>query len=97
MIELDGILCNFSRLPSNGIATGKIGLAYFLFLYKDGQLRSCVPKSDYHFIQGKFTVQLLCIMHGKEEGDLIGTFHGSTLTVKRHLDNFFLQNHMKTI
>lgn len=51
-----------------------------LHLYKDEQLISCVPKRDYHLIQGKFIMQLLCIIHEKEESDWIGTFHGSTIT-----------------
>jgi hypothetical protein len=51
-----------------------------LHLYKDEQLISCVPKRDYHLIQGKFIMQLLCLIHEKEESDWIGTFHGSTIT-----------------
>lgn len=51
-----------------------------LFLFKDEQLVSRVPKHNYHLIQGKFTMQLLCSIHNKEESDWIGTFHGSTIT-----------------
>ena len=51
-----------------------------LYLYKDEKLIICVPKKDYHLLQGKFITQLLCTIHNKEENDWIGTFHGSTLT-----------------
>ncbi len=51
-----------------------------LYLYKDEQLISCVPKRDYHLMQGKFIMQLLCTIHDKEEEDWVSTFHGSTLT-----------------
>ena len=34
-IIINGDLYNFSKIPSNGLASGKIGLAYFLFLYRD--------------------------------------------------------------
>ena len=51
-----------------------------LYLFKDEQLISRVSKHDYHLIQGKFIMQLLCSIHNKEESDWIGTFHGSTIT-----------------
>ena len=51
-----------------------------LHLYKNEQLISCVPKHDYHLIQGKFIMQLLCTIHNKNEADWLGTFHGSTIT-----------------
>jgi hypothetical protein len=51
-----------------------------LYLFKDEQLLTSVPKKDYHFIQGKFIMHLLCTIHNKQEEDWIGTFHGSTLT-----------------
>lgn len=53
-----------------------------LFLYKNEQLITSVPKRDYHLIQGKFIMQLLCLIHDKDEGDWMGTFHGSTITDK---------------
>lgn len=52
----------------------------YLFLYKDKELITCVSKQNYHFIQGKFTMLLLCAIHNKKEQDWIGTFHGSTIT-----------------
>jgi len=51
-----------------------------LHLFIDGQLISCVPKKDYHLIQGKFIMQLLCTLHNKAEQDWIATLHGSTIT-----------------
>lgn len=51
-----------------------------LHLFKDAELITCVPKRDYHLIQGKFIMQLLCTIHEKTEKDWISTFHGSTIT-----------------
>lgn len=52
----------------------------YLYLFKDEQLITCVPKTDYHLIQGKFIMHLLCSIHNKDEADWLATFHGSTLT-----------------
>ncbi|MBU2927596.1 hypothetical protein [Winogradskyella psychrotolerans] len=52
----------------------------FLYLFKDEELISCVPMQEYHKTQGKFIMLLLCALHDKEEGDWIGTLHGSTIT-----------------
>lgn len=51
-----------------------------LCLFKDGQLITAVPKRNYHLLQGKFVMQLLCLTHDKNESDWISTFHGSTIT-----------------
>ncbi|WP_299119818.1 hypothetical protein [uncultured Winogradskyella sp.] len=51
----------------------------FLCLFKDEQLITCVHKRDYHLMQGKFIMHLLCTIHDIEEEDWIGTFHGSTI------------------
>ncbi|BAO76175.1 hypothetical protein WPG_1945 [Winogradskyella sp. PG-2] len=51
-----------------------------LYLYKNEELVDYFPKRDYHLIQGKFMMQLLCFIHNKSEKDWIGTFHGSTIT-----------------
>lgn len=51
-----------------------------LYLYKNKRLITAVPKRDYHLIQGKFIMHLLCTIHHNEEKDWIGTFHGSTIT-----------------
>ncbi|WP_407556119.1 hypothetical protein [Winogradskyella sp. 4-2091] len=52
----------------------------YLFLFEDQQLITSAPKREYHKIQGKFTMLLLCAIHDKVEDDWISTFHGSTLT-----------------
>jgi len=51
-----------------------------LHLFKNEELISYVPKKDYHYIQGKFIMQLLCELHDKKEDDWIGSLHGSTIT-----------------
>ncbi|QNK77399.1 hypothetical protein H7F37_15050 [Winogradskyella sp. PAMC22761] len=51
-----------------------------LHLFKNENLISYVPKKDYHYIQGKFIMQLLCELHNKTEDDWIGSLHGSTIT-----------------
>lgn len=51
-----------------------------LYLFKNGELITRVPKRDYHHLQGKFIMQLLCSLHDKKEEDWIGTLHGSTIT-----------------
>ncbi|WP_344714653.1 hypothetical protein [Winogradskyella damuponensis] len=51
-----------------------------LYLFKNECLISRVSKHDYHLIQGKFIMQLLCTLHDKQESDWICTFHGSTIT-----------------
>ncbi|NRD21349.1 hypothetical protein HNV08_14925 [Winogradskyella eckloniae] len=51
-----------------------------LFLFKDQTLLTSAPKLEYHKIQGKFIMHLLCEIHQKTESDWIGTFHGSTIT-----------------
>jgi hypothetical protein len=49
-------------------------------IYKDKHLLTVAAKKDYHLIQGKFIMHLLCTIHSKEESDWVGTFHGSTIT-----------------
>ena len=51
-----------------------------LSLFKNQQLITSVPQRDYHLLQGKFIMQLLCVMHDKDESDWVGTFHGSTIS-----------------
>lgn len=51
-----------------------------LSLFKNQQLITSVPQRDYHLLQGQFIMQLLCVMHNKDEADWIGTFHGSTIS-----------------
>ena len=51
-----------------------------LCLFKNEVLVRIVPKQNYHFIQGKFAMELLTFIHDSEESDWLGTFHGSTLS-----------------
>lgn len=51
-----------------------------LFLFKNEQLITRAPKRDYHLIQGKFIMHMLCTLHNNTEQDWISTFHGSTIT-----------------
>ncbi len=51
-----------------------------LYLFKNAELITRVPKREYHHLQGKFIMQLLCSLHDKTEQDWIGTLHGSTIT-----------------
>ena len=51
-----------------------------LNLFKNQQLITSVPQRDYNLVQGKFIMQLLTVIHAKEESDWIGTFHGSTVS-----------------
>jgi ABC-type cobalamin/Fe3+-siderophores transport system ATPase subunit len=39
-----------------------------------------MPKADYHFIQGKFHMEVANLIHNKSESDWLGTLHGSTIT-----------------
>ncbi|MFP4845193.1 hypothetical protein [Winogradskyella sp. PE311] len=49
-------------------------------IYKEEHLITVAAKKDYHLIQGKFIMHLLCTIHNKKESDWIATFHGSTIT-----------------
>ncbi|NRD23252.1 hypothetical protein HNV10_08365 [Winogradskyella litoriviva] len=51
-----------------------------LYLFQENLLITSAPKLEYHKIQGKFIMQLLCTIHNKIESDWIGSFHGSTIT-----------------
>lgn len=50
-----------------------------IYLYKGEELLSCVSKTDFHYIQGKFSMHLLCIAHSNTESDWVGTLHASTV------------------
>jgi hypothetical protein len=50
------------------------------FLFKDEELLTSAPGKDFHVIQGKFIMHLLCSINNNRESDWLGTFHGSTLT-----------------
>ncbi|MDY2587096.1 hypothetical protein [Winogradskyella aquimaris] len=55
-----------------------------LCLFKNKTLLRSAPKKDYHLIQGKFVMELLSLIHQKEESDWVGTFHGSTISDGTH-------------
>jgi hypothetical protein len=52
----------------------------YLNLFKDERLIMAVPKSQYHFIQGKFHLLLSNIIHNRSEDDWLGTLHASAIT-----------------
>ena len=51
-----------------------------LCLFKNQTPITSVAKRNYHLMQGKFIIELLSVIYGKEESDWIGTFHGSTIS-----------------
>lgn len=51
-----------------------------LCLFRNEALVRITPKQNYHFIQGKFAMELLSFIHNREESDWLGTFHGSTIS-----------------
>ncbi|WP_299127601.1 hypothetical protein [uncultured Winogradskyella sp.] len=51
-----------------------------LVLFKNQILLKAAKKQNFHFIQGKFFMHLLCLVHQKKETDWIGTFHGSAIS-----------------
>lgn len=53
-----------------------------LHLFKDKELKGTWPKTDFHLLQGKVTIQILCALHRNEETDWIGTFHASAAVSK---------------
>ena len=50
-----------------------------LCLFKNEALIGSWPSKDYHLLQGKFAMHLLCSIHDNEETDWLGTFHASTV------------------
>jgi len=50
-----------------------------LFLFKDETLLGSWPDTDYHLLQGKFAMHVLCSINDNEESDWLGTFHASTV------------------
>jgi hypothetical protein len=41
---------------------------------------SSFPKEEYHLLQGKFAMELLCLLTHKKEREWLGTFHASTIS-----------------
>lgn len=52
----------------------------FLYLFKNKQFIGNYPLANYHLLQGRFAMELLCVLHDKEENDWLGTFHASTVS-----------------
>ena len=50
-----------------------------LSLFKDEKIIRSWKSKDYHLLQGKFAMYLLCALHENEELDWMGTFHASTV------------------
>ncbi len=50
-----------------------------LCLFKNETLLGSWPSKDYHLLQGKFAMHLLCSIHDNKESDWLGTFHASTV------------------
>jgi hypothetical protein len=53
----------------------------YLHLYKGQTLLTRVVAHDYHYIQGKFKMEVLCALHNNEEADWIATLHASTVAL----------------
>lgn len=53
-----------------------------LFLFKNQTLIKSFLSKDYHLLQGKFVMELLCLINGNSESDWLGTFHASTVRKK---------------
>ena len=50
-----------------------------LSLFKDEKFIGSWKNKDYHLLQGKFAMHLMCALHNNEELDWVGTFHASTV------------------
>lgn len=53
----------------------------YLSLYRGETLLTRVVAKDYHYIQGKFKMAVLCALHNNEEADWIATLHASTVAL----------------
>jgi len=51
-----------------------------LLLFNNGFCVLKAPKQDYHYLRGKFVMQLICKLYNTTEADWLGTFHGTTVT-----------------
>ncbi|WP_066221527.1 hypothetical protein [Formosa haliotis] len=49
-------------------------------LYRDERFVKSFPKAGFHFLQGKFAMELICALYNKKEHDWIGMFHASTVS-----------------
>ena len=51
-----------------------------LYLFKNEAFIGTYEIENYHLLQGRFTMELLCVLHNKKEHDWLGTFHASTVS-----------------
>ena len=51
-----------------------------LYLFKNKDFIGSYEKSNYHLLQGQFSMELLCVLYNKQEDDWLGTFHASTVS-----------------
>jgi len=49
-------------------------------LFKNRTHLGTYPQSEYHLLQGKFAMELLCSLTGSHETEWLGTFHASTIS-----------------
>jgi len=48
-------------------------------LFKDQFIIGSYPLTNYHLLQGKFAMELVCSLNNNNESDWLGTFHASTV------------------
>jgi len=51
-----------------------------LHLFKNKTHLGTFPQNEYHLLQGKFAIELLCTLTETQESDWLGTFHASTIS-----------------
>ena len=51
----------------------------YLYLFKNGMLCEAYNTVDYHLLQGKFAIELLCALTDTSEADWMATFHATTI------------------
>ncbi|WP_452218509.1 hypothetical protein [Lacinutrix undariae] len=76
---------SISHLETETTATVKAKIDIYLangelHLFKDEELIIKVPQHQYHRIQGKFVMLMLCTFYNNTEADWIATLHGSTIS-----------------
>lgn len=51
----------------------------YLHLFQDGDLVQAVDERQYHYIQGKFLMRVISLVHGIPESGWVGTLHASAV------------------
>lgn len=54
-----------------------------LCLFNNDEFINAYPKKDYHLLQGKLAMQLLCALYKNNEQNWLSTFHASTVTNRK--------------